>query len=88
MFYVYVIRSRTTGRRYTGVTSDLPGRLTQHNSDLSTSTKHRGPWALVHQESFSTLSEAVRRERYLKSGHGRDELRTILAKNETRRSVG
>ena len=84
MFFVYVLRSRTTGRFYTGLTSDLSERLAEHNTDLSTSTKHRGPWDLVHQESFSTLSEAVRRERYLKSGHGRDELRTILVKNDAR----
>ncbi len=80
MFSVYVIRSRATGRFYTGLTSNLAKRLAEHNSDLSRSTKHRGPWDLVHQESFLTLSEAIRHERYLKSGRGRDEVRLILAK--------
>jgi hypothetical protein len=29
---------------------------------------------LVHSESFSNRAEAVRKERYYKTGHGRDEL--------------
>ena len=78
MFAVYVLRSRTTKRLYTGLTSDLSKRLVEHNSDISTSTKHRGPWDVVHLEEFSSLPEAVRRERHLKTGHGRSELREIL----------
>jgi putative endonuclease len=79
VFTVYVLRSGSTQRLYTGVTSDLSARLSQHNSDQSTSTKHGGPWQLVHQEEFVTLAEAVRRERFLKTGHGRDELNQIFA---------
>jgi putative endonuclease len=82
MFTTYVLRSQTTRRLYTGSTSDLGRRLGQHNSDLSVSTKHRGPWELVHQESFATLGEAVRRERYLKTGKGREELQRILEKSD------
>jgi predicted GIY-YIG superfamily endonuclease len=33
---------------------------------------------LLHKEEFETLSEAIRRERFLKSGKGRDELKKIL----------
>jgi putative endonuclease len=79
MFTTYVLRSKTTGRFYTGSTADLTRRLHEHNSDISASTKHRGPWELVHREDFTTLSGAVRRERYLKTGKGRDELKRILA---------
>ena len=88
MFCVYVLRSRTTPRFYTGSTSDLQIRLTQHNSDQSISTKHRGPWDLVHHEEFASLSEAVVRERYFKSGKGRDELKTILLAKLERDSAG
>ena len=65
MPFVYVLRSRTTGRYYTGSTQDLGQRLRQHNSDLSISTKHRGPWDLVHREEYASLAAAVRRERFL-----------------------
>lgn len=78
MFSIYVLRSRVTGRFYTGSTSNLEMRLQQHNSDQSTSTKNRGPWDLVYHEEFGTLVEAVRRERYFKTGRGRDELRKLL----------
>ena len=79
MFFVYVLRSRMTGSLYTGATSNLEARLAQHNSDQSISTKHRGPWDLMDHEEFATVGEAMRRERYFKTGKGRDELKRILA---------
>jgi putative endonuclease len=81
MPFAYVLRSLTTGQFYTGATSNLELRLIQHNSDQSRSTKHRGPWIVVHQEEFATLGEALRRERELKSGKGRDEFRRHLKGN-------
>jgi putative endonuclease len=88
MYFAYVLRSRATGRFYTGATSDLQARLVQHNTDQSISTKNRGPWDLVHQEEFDTLAEAMRRERHFKSGKGRDELRRILNASEKGSSIG
>jgi predicted GIY-YIG superfamily endonuclease len=42
---------------------------------------------MVYQEEFATRSEAMKREKYLKSGKGREELKQILEKR-TRSSVG
>ena len=75
MFYTYVMRSRVSGRYYTGSTSNLQARVQQHNSDESVSTKNRGPWDLIYQEEFATLAEAVRREHYFKTGRGREEIK-------------
>jgi len=80
--FTYVLRSLATGRFYTGATTDLDVRLEQHNSNMSRSTKNRGPSILVHREEFVTLAEALRRERELKTGKGRDEVRRILEKLE------
>ena len=88
MFSVYILRSQVTGRFYTGSTSNLETRLQQHNCDQSTSTKNRGPWDLVHHEEFETLAEAVRRERYFKSGRGRDELKKIIESHQPRSADG
>jgi putative endonuclease len=88
MVSVYALRSRATQRFYTGSTSDLQTRLIQHNSDQSISTKHRGPWDVVYHEEVATLSEAVVRERYFKSGKGRDELKKILLARPDRSSAG
>ncbi len=79
MFHVYVLRSETTGRHYVGYTSDLTQRLGQHNHGITKSTKNRGPWKMVYDEEFNTRSEAMRRERFLKSGQGREELKRILS---------
>ncbi len=74
MFYVYVLRSSKTGRRYVGSCENVQDRLRQHNAAESKATRHGIPWILVHSESFSNRAEAVRKERYYKTGHGRDEL--------------
>jgi len=80
MFFVYVLRSDTTGRHYVGFASDLVQRLGQHNTGITKSTKNRGPWKLVYQEALQTRSAAIRRERYLKSGQGREKLKRILSR--------
>jgi len=79
-YYVYVLESEATGRRYVGHTKDLAHRLEWHNAGHNTSTRKRGPWRVVHSEEFSTRSEAMARERHLKTGRGRGELAAILAR--------
>ena len=77
-FHVYVLRSRSTGKRYFGQTSDLDRRLGEHNDPRHNHKKHtsrnEGPWDLSHSEAFETRAEAMRRERWLKSGVGREWL--------------
>ena len=74
MFYSYVLRSQKTGRRYVGSCEDLADRIRRHNAGESKATKHGMPWILVRSESFATRSEATQRERYYKTGRGREEL--------------
>ena len=74
MFSVYVLRSEKTGRRYVGSSQDVEARLQQHNRGQSLATKHGIPWKLIHQEGFPTRAEAARRERFSKTGKGRDVL--------------
>ena len=88
MFYTYILRSRVTGQHYTGSTSNLQVRFQQHNSDESMSTKNRGPWDLVHHEEFATPAEAIRRERYFKTGRGREELKKLVEADQSLSSAG
>jgi len=74
MFYCYVLRSQKTGRRYVGSCENLTERIRRHNAGDSKATKHGAPLVLVHSESFASRPEAARRERYYKTGRGRDEL--------------
>lgn len=72
MFRAYVLLSETTGRKYIGQTANIEARLITHNNGESRYTKNRGPWQLIYDESYSTRSEAMKRERYLKTGKGRE----------------
>ena len=88
MFSVYILRNEKTGRHYTGHSSNLTQRLGQHNSGITKSTKNRGPWLLIYQEAFAIRAEAMRREKYFKSGKGREELKRILGEQEAFGSAG
>jgi putative endonuclease len=77
MYYVYVLESQKDGKHYVGQTANLQVRLSQHNSGESRYTKNRGPWAIIYSEEYNTRSEAMRRERYLKTGVGRDFLKSL-----------
>ena len=79
MYFVYVLRSEATGWHYVGHTSDLTQRVWQHNNGITKSTKNRGPWTLIHQEGLASKTEAMRRERFLKTGQGREELKRLLS---------
>jgi putative endonuclease len=48
MFYVYILKSKTSKRIYKGTTSDLKVRLKQHNAGKVMSTKAYRPWLLVY----------------------------------------
>jgi len=81
-FYIYVIESVSTKRRYIGQTGDLERRLAEHNdvdhSDVKYTTKQAGPWRLLYHERYSSRSEVIQRERWLKSRTGRRWLKINL----------
>jgi putative endonuclease len=83
-YLVYVLVSQTTGRRYVGQTADLARRLAEHNNPQHNrhkfTSRNAGPWQLLHHEEFPTRAEAMRRERWLKSGVGRVWLDTTLGR--------
>lgn len=66
MFYVYILKSRSTQQCYIGYTEDLRRRLAEHSSGRSTYTKDRGPFELTYYEAYRVKSDALRRERKLK----------------------
>lgn len=78
MWYVYILKSTVNGRYYTGSTNDLERRLNEHNTGKSKYTSLTRPFILVHKEEYSTRLEAVRRERFLKTGKGREFSKDIL----------
>jgi putative endonuclease len=83
MFAVYVLQSTVADRRYIGSAADEQIRLEQHNAGLSRSTKAWRPWIIVYREFFETRALAMRRERFLKTGRGREELNRLLAEHSS-----
>lgn len=77
MYYTYVLRSLDGKHRYVGHCKNLQSRLNQHNSRNVKATKAFRPWKIVHAEKIKTREEAIARERYLKSGIGREWMDTM-----------
>ena len=77
-YYSYVLRSTKNGILYKGSTQNLEIRLQTHNSSKVKFTSKNIPWELVISEEFSTRSEAVKREKWYKSGVGRDWINSKL----------
>ncbi len=83
MYFVYILRSKTTDHFYIGQTSNLNFRIRRHNENTVTATKNKGPWELVYAESFDTRSQAMKREKYLKSLKSRKAIQKIMAECKT-----
>lgn len=71
MPYVYILKSTTHNKTYTGSTDDIIKRLNDHNKGYSTWSKRYKPWMLIYKEEYTTVQEARMREKYLKSAAGR-----------------
>jgi putative endonuclease len=81
-FFVYILQSQRSNTFYTGQTCNLANRVKAHNDGLSPYTKGRGLWKLVYFEEYSTRSEAMKREKFLKSGKGRELIKVILRNSD------
>ena len=79
MCHVYVIKSLKDHKNYTGITNNLERRLSEHNQGkISTpSTKNRGPFKLIYSEKVEDRINARKREKFLKSGCGREFIKSI-----------
>lgn len=77
MNFVYVLLSQKDKKRYIGLTNNLDHRLNQHNKGFVEATKNRRPFELIYFEKFEDRKEAAQREKFLKSGKGREFLKSI-----------
>jgi len=81
MTYVYFLLL-TDNKIYTGLTDDLRRRFYEHQNGKVESTKNKRPVILVGYEAYQNKSDAVRREKFLKTTEGkrlfRQQYRDIL----------
>ena len=74
--FVYIIESLSSGQWYFGYSSELDRRLEGHNNGLNKSTRGRGPWKFIFIREFSSKSEALAFERYLKRTRNKEYIHT------------
>ena len=79
MWYVYAILSEVNGFIYVGMCMDLERRLKEHNAGKSKFTKAYQPWKLIYKELVGEREKARAREKYLKSGIGKEFLKTLVS---------
>ena len=77
MYYVYLLMSLKDFRFYTGYSSDINRRLSEHNKGLNISTRGRRPFKLIYYEACLNQEDAKAREKYLKTGMGKRYLKNL-----------
>lgn len=79
MYTVYVLYSESHNKIYIGYTSDLEDRLLSHNvmGTKGFAVKYR-PWRVIHTESFLEKTDALKREKQLKTAKGREFIRSLI----------
>jgi len=81
MITVYVLKGET-GKRYVGITNDLPRRLSEHCSRRSKAGQLLGEFTVLHTETVPDYKTARVREKFLKSGQGRKWLDALQGMSE------
>ncbi len=72
-YAVYVLKSLSSSKHYVGYTSNLISRFKSHNElgKKGFTTRYR-LWFVIHVEFYHSKNEAWLREKFLKSGKGRE----------------
>jgi len=63
---------------YVGLTNNIKRRLNQHNAGRARATQYYRPFRLIFSEPFEIRIKARGKEKYLKSGVGKEFLKKIV----------
>ncbi len=79
MYSVYFLKAKNN-KIYVGVTSKTPEeRLKEHNLGSNQSTKQNKPFTLIYFERYHCLRDAMLREKFYKTGVGR-QIKGLIVK--------
>jgi putative endonuclease len=81
-YFVYAIQSEVDKRLYVGLSKNIGKRLKSHNNGETFSTKGYRPWKLVYSEEVGSREQAKGREKYLKSGCGKEFLKNFIRQKD------
>jgi len=77
VYYVYALKSIKRKYIYIGITDNIQRRFNQHQSGNNKTTSAYRPFKIILIEKFKNRLEARKREKYLKSGMGREWIKKI-----------
>jgi len=77
MIFVYAISSTHHNYIYVGMTQDIEARIKRHNDGRERTTRFYKPFELIYSEVCETRTIARIREKYWKSGTGKEQLRKL-----------
>jgi putative endonuclease len=81
--YVYIMTNKNNTVLYTGVTSNLTKRVSEHKNHLhpgSFTTKY-SIVELIYYEGFDHIQDAIAREKQIKAGSRQDKLDLVNVMN-------
>lgn len=78
MYYFYVLKFESSNKLYKGFTNDLRRRIGEHKRGQTKFVSRNGKFELIFYEAYINKKDAQEAERYFKTGHGREVLKTKL----------
>ena len=79
---IYIMTNKNNGVLYTGVTSNLYKRVSEHkNKTVAGFTSRYNVTKLVYYEEIETMQEAIAREKQIKGGSRQKKIDLINSKN-------
>ncbi|MCB0541100.1 MAG: GIY-YIG nuclease family protein [Bacteroidetes bacterium] len=81
--YIYIMTNKNNTTLYVGVTSNLWNRINEHKLILfpSSFTARYKLFKLVYFESFTSIEEAIYREKQIKAGSRKKKIALIVSLN-------
>ncbi|PIV17115.1 MAG: endonuclease [Flavobacteriales bacterium CG03_land_8_20_14_0_80_35_15] len=77
VYFVYAISSSEHNYIYVGLTQNVSERIKRHNDGRERTTKFYSPFELIYSEVCKSRIDARIREKYWKSGIGKEKLKIL-----------
>ncbi len=78
MFYIYILKLNNN-KLYTGYSDNIKRRIKEHQSGKVLTTSKYLPIKLIHYEAYTLKSDALKREKFLKTSEGKRLLKQQLS---------
>lgn len=81
-FYIYILTNKNNTTLYTGVTNNLVRRVYEHKQEgIRSFTKRYNHDKLVYYEIFTSVYEAISREKQIKGGSRNRKIKLVEESN-------